>query len=51
MRNFIFIGILVGMAGLAVFHVMTGSWGALSIDAGVAFFAWRAWNPGRARRR
>ncbi len=51
MRNFIFISILVSMAGLAVFHVWTGSWTALSIDAGVAFMAWRAWNPRRIRRR
>ncbi len=51
MRDFIFIGILLAMAGLAVWHVTTGSWTALSIDGFVAFVAWRSWNPMRTRRR
>jgi hypothetical protein len=51
MRDFIFISILVSMAGLAGFHVMTGSWTALSIDGFVAWYAWRAWRPRTARRR
>ena len=51
MRDFIFISILVSMAGLAVWHVSTGSWAALSIDAFLAFAALRAWNPRKIRRR
>lgn len=51
MRDFIFIGILLAMAGLAVWDASTGSWTSLSIDLGVAFFALRVWNPRRRRRR
>ena len=51
MRDFIFIGILVGMAGLAGFHVWTDAWMSLSIDLGLAWFALRVWNPRRRRRR
>lgn len=51
MRDFIFIGILLAMALLAVWHVTAGSWAALSIDGFVAWVAFRAWNPRRTRRR
>ena len=51
MRDFIFISILVSMAGLAVWHVSTGSWTSLSIDLALAWFAFRAWHPRRIRRR
>ena len=47
MRNFIFIGILVGMLGLGVFHAWTGSWTGLTVDGFVALYAWRAWKPRR----
>jgi len=50
-RDFIFITILLGLAGLVVFHVSTAAWVALSIDASLMFFAWRTWNPRRIRRR
>lgn len=51
MRDFTFIMILLAMAGLAVWHVSSGSWAALSIDAFLAFAALRAWNPLKRRRR
>ncbi len=51
MRDFIFIGILLAMFGLAAWHVSTGSWTALSIDGFVAWYAWRGWNPRKTRRR
>lgn len=51
MRDFIFIGILLAMAGLAAWHVSTGSWMSLSIDLGIAWFALKVWNPRRRRRR
>jgi hypothetical protein len=51
MRNFIFIAILVSMAGLGIWHVTTESWTSLSIDLFVAFFAFRTWNPFGQRRR
>lgn len=51
MRDFIFISILVSMAGLAAWHVWSSSWVALSIDIFVAFNAFRIWNPRKIRRR
>ena len=51
MRDFIFIGILVSMLGLAAWHVSTGSWTALSIDGFVAWYALRVWNPRKNFRR
>lgn len=51
MRDFIFIGILVTMAGLAAWNISTGSWTSLSIDLGLAWFAWRIWNPRKNWRR
>lgn len=51
MRDFIFIAILVSMAGLAAWDAWTGSWTSLSIDLAVAWFAFRAWNPRKRRRR
>lgn len=51
MRDFIFILILLTMAGLAAWHTSTGSWAALSVDLLLAFFALRSWNPLKRRRR
>lgn len=51
MRDFIFIAILVTMLGLGIWHWSTESWTALSIDAFLAFFAWRSWNPRKTFRR
>lgn len=51
MRDFIFIMILLAMLGLGVWHVSTGSWTSLSIDAFIAFFAWRSWNPRKSLER
>ena len=51
MRDFIFIMILLAMAGLAVWHTSTGSWASLSVDLLLGFFAFRAWNPLKRRRR
>ncbi len=49
MRDFIFILILLTMAGLAAWHTSTASWMALSIDVVLFFFALRSWNPRRRR--
>ena len=51
MRDFIFILILLAMFGLAVFHVRTEAWTALSIDLFLGFFAFRTWNPRKNFRR
>lgn len=51
MRDFIFIIIIVSMIGLGIWHVMTGAWTPLSIDAFVAWFAWRSWNPRKSLER
>jgi len=51
MRDFIFIGILLAMAGLGAWHVATASWIGLSVDGFVAWYAWRAWNPRKTFRR
>lgn len=51
MRDFIFIGILLAMLGLGVWHFSTEAWTSLSIDAFLAFFAWRSWNPRKNFRR
>jgi hypothetical protein len=51
MRDFTFIMILASMLGLAVWHGSTGAWTSLTIDLGVAFFAFRVWNPRKNFRR
>lgn len=51
MRDFIFIGILLAMTGLGIYHVTSSDWTSLSIDLLVAWFALRTWNPRKNFRR
>ena len=51
MRDFIFILILVSMAGLGIYHFQAEGWTELSIDLFVAWFAFRTWNPRKNFRR
>jgi hypothetical protein len=51
MRDFIFISILLSMAGLGIYHFQAEAWTELSIDLFVAWFALRTWNPRKNFRR
>jgi len=50
-RDFIFIMILLAMAGLGAWHISTESWVALSIDVFLGLYALGVWNPLKRARR
>ena len=47
MKNITFVLIVLGMAGLAVYHARVDEWAGLSVDLFVVFFAWRVMKPFR----